>query len=379
MPIVNKIKLPNNTTVDINDARDVVVGNGVNNVVTLTNSQYQALSTKDANTIYVITDVTPSGGGGGGGSGSGEENVIEAITFNGSAVPVTNKTAAITASIPDPVMTTEFVGSMNRTDVSGSGNLTVKNTSGTFPTVPAGTYVVKTISSSSTSNYTISVSFGGQTYSLSTSNGLINDSRTLTFSSNATWSGSITTVNSSTTLIVKVYSTDAVATTVGLAAVSNDYDDLDNKPTIPSAVTETTVTNWGFTKNAGTVTGVKVNGSTQSPSSGVVDIGTVLTSFTESDPIFSASAASGITSSDITNWNSKTSNVGTLTAVTFNGASATVTGSTAAITATIPTVPTISTSVSDDANSDVKTSSPKSVKTYVDGIVGNIESLLAAI
>ena len=41
-----------------------------------------------------------------------------------------------------------------------------------------------------------------------------------------------------------------------------------------------------------------------------------LTSFTETDPVFSASAAAGITSSDITNWDSKTSNVGTITGVT---------------------------------------------------------------
>jgi hypothetical protein len=38
--------------------------------------------------------------------------------------------------------------------------------------------------------------------------------------------------------------------------------------------------------------------------------------------VFSASAASGITSSDITNWNSKTSNTGTVTGVKMNGGSA---------------------------------------------------------
>lgn len=43
-------------------------------------------------------------------------------------------------------------------------------------------------------------------------------------------------------------------------------------------VTTDTVSGWGYTKNTGTVTGVKVNGTTKSPSSGVVDIGTVLTS-----------------------------------------------------------------------------------------------------
>ena len=62
-------------------------------------------------------------------------------------------------------------------------------------------------------------------------------------------------------------------------ATTGDYDDLSNKPSIP---TETTVSGWGFTKNTGTVTGVKVNGTTISPTSGTVDIGTVVTS--ETDP-----------------------------------------------------------------------------------------------
>lgn len=46
---------------------------------------------------------------------------------------------------------------------------------------------------------------------------------------------------------------------------------------VPAAVTESTVSGWGFTKNAGTVTQVKINGTAKSPTSGVVDLGTVLT------------------------------------------------------------------------------------------------------
>lgn len=48
---------------------------------------------------------------------------------------------------------------------------------------------------------------------------------------------------------------------------------------------------------------------------------TALQSFTETDPVFSASAAAGIKSSDITNWNSKTSNTGTITGIKMNGES----------------------------------------------------------
>lgn len=38
----------------------------------------------------------------------------------------------------------------------------------------------------------------------------------------------------------------------GKGLFSGNYNDLTNKPTIPDAVTETTVSGWGFTKNTGT-------------------------------------------------------------------------------------------------------------------------------
>lgn len=46
---------------------------------------------------------------------------------------------------------------------------------------------------------------------------------------------------------------------------------------------------------------------------------------------------------------------------------------------TIPTVPTISTDIETDATSDIKTTSPKAVKTYVDNTIGDIETLLEGI
>lgn len=53
----------------------------------------------------------------------------------------------------------------------------------------------------------------------------------------------------------------------------------------------------------------------------------------ESDPVFSASAASGITASDINSWNNKTSNTGTVTSVTLSsGTGITVSNSGTAIT-----------------------------------------------
>lgn len=73
--------------------------------------------------------------------------------------------------------------------------------------------------------------------------------------------------------IAAVYATKASLATV---ATSGSYNDLTGKPTIPSAVTESTVSGWGFTKNAGTITGITMNGASKG-TSGVVDLGTVIT------------------------------------------------------------------------------------------------------
>lgn len=100
--------------------------------------------------------------------------------------------------------------------------------------------------------------------------------------------------------------------TLAAVATSGNYNDLSNKPTIPTAVTESTVSGWGFTKNTGTyskpsggipktdltsavqtslgkadtalqseqykgtVTSVKINGTTKTPdTNGMVDLGTI--------------------------------------------------------------------------------------------------------
>lgn len=62
------------------------------------------------------------------------------------------------------------------------------------------------------------------------------------------------------------------------------YSEVGALSAATSIPTEATVSAWGFTKNEGTVTGVKMNGTTLAPTSGVVDIGTVLSSYTETDP-----------------------------------------------------------------------------------------------
>ena len=125
--------------------------------------------------------------------------------------------------------------------------------------------------------------------------------------------------------------------TLGKVATSNSYNDLDNKPTIPSAVTETTVSGWGFTKNAGTVTQVKVNGTAKTPTNGIVDLGAVITAHQDisgkantadlakvatsgsyADLSNKPTIPAAVTTETVAGWG-YTKNVGTVTQVKVNG------------------------------------------------------------
>jgi hypothetical protein len=76
---------------------------------------------------------------------------------------------------------------------------------------------------------------------------------------------------------------------------------------------------------------------------GLSDLSDRINAITESDPVFTESPAATITSSDITNWNGKTSNVGTITGIIMNGVSKGTSGDvdlgTVVTTETDPTVP----------------------------------------
>ena len=68
-------------------------------------------------------------------------------------------------------------------------------------------------------------------------------------------------------------------------ATSGSYNDLSDKPTIPSAVTESTVSGWGFTKNSGTYskpsTGIPASDLTEEVQTSLDKAETALQSYTE--------------------------------------------------------------------------------------------------
>ena len=68
-------------------------------------------------------------------------------------------------------------------------------------------------------------------------------------------------------------------------ATSGNYNDLTNKPTIPASVTESTVSGWGFTKNTGTyskpTTGIPVSDLAGDIQTAIGKANTALQSYTE--------------------------------------------------------------------------------------------------
>lgn len=73
--------------------------------------------------------------------------------------------------------------------------------------------------------------------------------------------------------------------TLAKVATSGSYNDLSDKPTIPSAVTESTVSGWGFTKNTGTYSkpsgGIPKNDLTSEVQTSLGKADTALQSYTE--------------------------------------------------------------------------------------------------
>ena len=77
----------------------------------------------------------------------------------------------------------------------------------------------------------------------------------------------------------------------GTSSFSGSYNDLSNKPTIPTKTSQLT-NDSGYTTNTGTVTGVKVGSTSYNPSSGVVSLPAYPTSLPASDVYSWAKASS---------------------------------------------------------------------------------------
>ena len=129
----------------------------------------------------------------------------------------------------------------------------------------------------------------------------------------------------------------------GKSNFSGNYNDLTNKPTIPVVPTNISA----FTNDSG-----------------------YITSYTETDPIFSNSAASGILSSDITNWNSKQAALVSGTNIkTINNQSLLGSGDMSIVASgtSIPTADTVA-EFDNDAHMNSTDMTSQEVEDFVDGL-----------
>lgn len=98
---------------------------------------------------------------------------------------------------------------------------------------------------------------------------------------------------------------------------SSEYNIIDYRipgvDTVPTSGSDNVVTSGGVYD--------KINDESLVISAALNDLNDRLSEIEETDPIFSVSPAANITSSDITNWNSKTSNVGTVTQINIGSTS----------------------------------------------------------
>lgn len=189
-----------------------------------------------------------------GGTGSGEANVIEAITFNGTPATITNKTAAITATIPSEV-TESTVSGWGFTKNTG----TYSKPSGGIPASDLATGVVPvelgsdsvlvgvetTIKAIEASDGTYVIGSnnadGTEDYVLATTNQIPTESTVSGwgFTKNAA-PGTLKTNN---TTAQTASASESLSGTINLhkVAKTGTYSDLIGTPTIPAAVTESTV------------------------------------------------------------------------------------------------------------------------------------------
>lgn len=233
------------TTVSDNEVVTAAALNDLN-----TNKQNKLVSGTNIKTINNQSllgegNITISGGGSG-----GDVNIIETVKVNGTALtPDSNKAVNISA-------VTSFNGSTGAVTYSAPVTSVNGNTGAVVLNIPAA------VTESTVSGWGFTKNAGTIT-GVTGSNGLTGSGT----------SGSVTISHAAP-------STSPAKTTSAVYPITIDqYGHITaagTAVTIPTQVTESTVSGWGFTKNAGTITGINMNGASKG-TSGVVDLGTVIT------------------------------------------------------------------------------------------------------
>jgi len=225
------------------------------------------------------------------GSGSGTGGGITGVTFNGTAASISNGIASISVSIPAAVTEATvsgwgFTKNTGTLTTHASHKLTATNSTAT--SISQGTEITFIESLTGTTTATsgdLTVTATRKKVTIPTAVteatvsgwGFTKNAGTLTTHAShklTATNSTATSVNQGTEITFIESLTGTTTATSGNLTVTATR----KKVTIPTAVTEATVSGWGFTKNTGTLTGISMNGAAVSVSNGVANLGTVLTS-----------------------------------------------------------------------------------------------------
>jgi len=272
-------------------------GKALTSNITLSASDVSALPSSTV--IPTITD-TYSGTSSNGMSGKAVKSAIDAL--DGTVTGTAGSSKTLTAF-------SQTDGKVNAT--FGSISITKSQVSD-FPTIPSTASDVGAVPTSRkvngkalTSDITLSASdvsaLPSSTSIPTKTSDLINDSGFIT--------GYTETDPVFTASAAHGITSSDISTWNGKSDFSGSYNDLTDKPTIPTVNNATlTIQKNGttvktFTANASS--NVTANITVPTKVSDLTNDSGFITGYTETDPVFNASAASGIASSDITAWNGK--------------------------------------------------------------------------
>lgn len=214
----------------------------------------------------------------------GDVNVIESISFNGSPIPVdASKNAAITYSAP----VTSVNGNTGAVTISIPTKVSDLTNDSGFITSYTETDPVFSASAAATITSADITSWNGK----STFSGSYNDltDKPTLFSGDyndlsnkptiPTVPTNVSAFTNDAGYITGYTETDPTVPSWAKAASKPSYtaSEVGALPDTTVVPTESTVTGWGFTENAGTITGITMNGASKG-TSGVVDLGIVITS-----------------------------------------------------------------------------------------------------
>lgn len=241
-------------------------------------TSHQQLKTINNESLIGTGNITIQGGG------SGEANVIETIKVNGTALtPDSNKAVDIT--VPSAVTESTVSGwgftkntgtvsslsdlgitatatELNYTDGVTSNIQTQLNTKGTYSKPSGGIPKTDLTSAVQTSLEKADTALQSYTETDPTVPAWAKTANKPTYTASEVGALPASTVipaapgtlNTTATTAQSTNSSEALSGNITLhkVAKTGTYNDLIGKPTIPSEVTESTVSGWGFTKNTGT-------------------------------------------------------------------------------------------------------------------------------